>query len=92
MKVVNKVTVDTDKVNRIISATYDLYKVRPQYSCLLVRDTDDSFHLVGPEDQKSYWYELFIDSVVDYAVSHGILITGEINKDKILFKSLKEGK
>lgn len=90
MKVVNKVSIDTDKVSKIISATYDLYKVRPQYSCMLVRDTEDSFHLVGPEELKANWYDLFIDSIVDYAVNHGILITGEINKDKIIFKSLKE--
>lgn len=88
MKIKMKCT-DANKLATVINVSFALYRARPQYNVIVTRETNDSFRMRGTEENKKKWLDLFIDCVVDYAVSHGILITGRVVRDQIIFEDLK---
>lgn len=89
MKIKTKCT-DANKVATIINNAYALYRTRPVYNVIITRDNNTSFSLRGTEENKQRFIDTFIDCIVDYAVSHGILITGRVVRDTIYFEDLKK--
>lgn len=84
-----KYTIKTDdeKIARIVVATFELYRARPQYGILPVIDTTTSFHLIyGDKNREEKWLNLFTESVILYCEQNlGMKIVVTVNKGEIYF-------
>lgn len=90
LKIKNRCRTDTNKVAVIINNAYILYRARPINNVIIARYNNTSFSLRGTEENKKKFIDAFIACVCDYAISHGMLITGHLSKDCIIFDDLKK--